>query len=108
MSAPRARSTYLSWADGFRQIASILNNTIAGNLDNTGTVTLTVSVTTTTVTDPRATNDSVIALTATTANAAAEIGNGTIYISSTTTGQFVITHANNAVADRTYTYTVTG
>jgi hypothetical protein len=40
----------------------------------------------------------------TTANAAAEIGNGTIYVSSRGKQTATITHANNSQTDRTFAY----
>ena len=43
-----------------------------------------------------------------TANAAAEIGNGTMYIGAVNNGAFVVTHANNAQADRTFLYVALG
>ena len=44
----------------------------------------------------------------TTANAAAEVGAGGMYVSAQGDGSFTVTHANNAQADRTFDYTVTG
>jgi hypothetical protein len=44
----------------------------------------------------------------TTANAAAEIGAGTAYISARTKRSFTITHANNSQSDRTFGYVVIG
>jgi hypothetical protein len=44
----------------------------------------------------------------TTANAAAEIGNGTLYVSSRDKQQFTITHASNTQSDRTFGYVVQG
>lgn len=43
-----------------------------------------------------------------TANAAAEIGNGTMYIGTVSNGSFVVTHANNAQTDRTFLYAALG
>ena len=42
------------------------------------------------------------------AHAAAEIGNGTLYISSITNGAFTITHANNAQTDRNFRFICAG
>lgn len=71
-----------------------------------GTVTLTVSATTTTVTWPNCSNTSKVFLQPTTANAAAAYS--TTFVSSKAKGQFVITHANNVQADRTFDFTVRG
>jgi hypothetical protein len=38
----------------------------------------------------------------------AEIGNGTMYIGAINNGSFVVTHANNAQADRTFLYVALG
>lgn len=78
--------------------------------DKTGTVTLTANVASTTITDARIASTSAIVLVPTTANAAAEIGAGTMYVSETGRlhGTAVITHANNAQTDRTYRYVIAG
>lgn len=43
-----------------------------------------------------------------TAHAAAELGNGTLYISAVANRSFTITHANNAQADRTFRFVCIG
>ena len=43
-----------------------------------------------------------------TANASAEQGNGTIFISARANGSFTITHANNSQTDRQYGYIIIG
>jgi len=43
-----------------------------------------------------------------TAHAAAEIGNGTLFISSIQNGAFTITHANNAQTDRNFRFVCSG
>lgn len=73
-----------------------------------GAVTLTAAAATTTVTDARVGGNSKITYSPTTANASAEIGAGTIYVSAKNEGSFVVTHANNAQADRTFDYTISG
>lgn len=90
------------------QIAIVVNRTLAGKVNCTGTVTLTANVASTAVTDQLAGPNSTIYLSATTANAAAEIGAGGLYISAKTDGSFTITHANNAQSDRTFDYAVFG
>jgi len=83
-----------------------------GKTNNTDSVTLTASVATTVVTlaEGRLGEDTVILFTPTTANAAAEVGAGGLYVSSRAvlSNQFTITHANNAQADRTFNYVLVG
>lgn len=82
----------------------------AGRTNATGVVTLAAGVTTTTVQAPNCATDSQVFLFPRTANAAAEVGNGTIYILATnvTAAQFVITHANAISVDRTFSYVCLG
>jgi hypothetical protein len=42
------------------------------------------------------------------ANAATEIGNGTMYVSAVANGSFTITHANSATTGRTFLYAIVG
>jgi hypothetical protein len=42
------------------------------------------------------------------ANAATEIGNGTMYVSAHSDGSFTITHANSATTGRTFRYAIHG
>ena len=44
----------------------------------------------------------------TSANAAAELGNGTLYFDAPGAGSVVIRHANNAQIDRSFNYVVIG
>lgn len=80
----------------------------SGRSNAVGSVTLTANTTTTTVTDSNFASGSVPKLEPTTANAAAERGNGTMYISARANGSFTITHANNAQTDRTFIYAIQG
>lgn len=89
-----------------RDIAEAVNNIFAGRLDAVGEVTLTHGTTTTAVTDIRCTKNSCVILSPITANGAAEIGAGGMYISTYGDGTFTITHANNAQTDRTFRYVV--
>ena len=70
------------------------------------TVTLTASTTTTTVEKAEIPPGGQPFLSARTANASAEIGNGTMSIAESTKGQFIITHANNGQIDRTFGWVV--
>lgn len=99
----------LETQEHIRQQALAINEILNGKINSISTVTLTASAASTTVTDFRVSTDSVILFMPTTANASAEIGNGTMYVSTRTAGEsFVITHANNAQNDRTFAYAILG
>jgi hypothetical protein len=94
-----------------KRIVLAIQQVAAGRSNATGTVTLTANVATTTVT-PTQTGSiaagSTPILTAMTANAAAEVGAGTIYASTVANGSFTLTHANNAQTDRIFRYAILG
>lgn len=79
-----------------------------GHLGNVGSITLSINVATTPVTDFRVGPNSFVGFMPTTANAAAEIGGGTMYVSSRSAEGFTITHANTATADRAFVYAILG
>lgn len=79
-----------------------------GRSNANGSFTLTENVTSTVVTDENVSSTSAVVPFPTTANAAAEIGNGTMYISSQADGSFTVTHANNAQTNRTFNYVIQG
>ncbi len=91
-----------------RKVSAWILEANQGNLNNTGTITLTANAASTTVTERRAGEFSYIGFMPTTANAAAELGNGTLYVSAQGKQTFTITHANNAQANRTFTYCILG
>jgi len=91
-----------------KKIVLAIQQLAAGRSNAVGTVTLTVSAATTTVTDNNCAVGSVPILVPTTANAAAEIGNGTMYISAVANKSFTITHANSATTGRTFLYALHG
>ena len=91
-----------------REISQVVNNLVDGKSNNTGTFTCTASAATTAVTDFRAGKSSIILLMPQTANAAAEVGNGTIHVSTRAKQSFTVTHANNSQTDRTFGYVVVG
>jgi hypothetical protein len=72
----------------------------------TGLLTLADGAATTTLTHPMIRFNAPVVLVPTTANAAAEIGAGTMYQSETSrnNGSLVVTHANNAQTDRIFRY----
>ena len=69
-----------------------------------GTVTLTVNVATTVVSAEGIPATAVPIFSARSANAATEIGNGTIYVSAVAKGSFTLTHANAATTARTFSW----
>lgn len=89
-------------------VVNTVNQLLDGRSNNAGTVTLTINVASSAVADKRAGKDSVIVFMPTTANATAEVGSGTMYISARGKQTFTITHANNAQADRTFGYIIVG
>lgn len=86
-----------------RRIVEVVNGVLGGKLNAVASVTLAASAATTTVTDARISPFSFIGFSPLTANAAAEIGNGTLYVSAQTSGSCTLTHANNAQTDRNLT-----
>jgi hypothetical protein len=93
-----------------RKFALSLQQLAAGRSNATGTVTLLHGAASTTVTDRNCAAGSAISLHPTTADASAEVGNGTIYIPTATilNGSFVIAHANNSQTDRIFLYAIKG
>ena len=105
------QSVPVDWADSVehrRRLATALNAMLDGKSNGIGSVTLTASQATTVVTDRRVGTSSVISFMPTTANAAAEVGAGGMYVSSRGDGTFTITHANNAQSDRDFEYAIQG
>tara|TARA_B100001248_G_scaffold260301_1_gene248144 strand:+ start:2935 stop:3249 length:315 start_codon:yes stop_codon:yes gene_type:complete len=74
-----------------RQIAEILNNTVNGKLNCIGEFTISSGTTTTTVTDPRASKDSMIFFTGLNNT----ITNSNPFISTRNNGSFVVTHSSH-------------
>jgi hypothetical protein len=93
-----------------KKIVLSLQQLAAGRSNAVGTVTLTASAATTLVTDKNCAAGSAILPMPTTANASAELGNGTWFVPTATilNGSFVITHANNAQTDRIFRYAIVG
>ena len=117
ITSPRAsargyQNAPLDWPGDQREwiriVAEVVNNLMDGKDNALGTVTLDPNQATTTLTDLRIGPDSAILFMPTTANAAAELGNGTLYVSSRGKQTATITHANSAQADRTFRYAVRG
>lgn len=91
-----------------RRIAEAANQAIRGKLNAQIDFTLAANAASSTMDDPRITPSSYIGLMPTTANAAAEIGAGTLYVSARGDKTATITHANNAQTDRTYRVVIIG
>ena len=89
-----------------RRIVNQVNLLYDGYSDAHGDVTLTASAASTVKMDPRCGHEAVIHFMPLTANAAAELAAGTMYVSAQTNGTFTITHANNAQTDRDFRYSV--
>lgn len=90
------------------RIVQAIRDLFAGRSNAVGTVTLRANQSTTTVTALNVGSGSRVFLMPTTANAAAEFGNGTIRISAVGQGSFTITHANDANADKTFFWLALG
>jgi hypothetical protein len=71
-------------------------------------VTLTPNQATTALNDPRLTGSSVVLFMARTANASAEIGAGTLFVTGRGKGVATLNHANSVQADRDFDYIVIG
>lgn len=93
-----------------KKVIASIQQLASGRSNAVGTVTLAVSATSTTVVDHNCAAGTVPILVPTTADAAAEDGNGTRFIptASIANGSFVIHHANNTQADRVYLYALFG
>lgn len=101
-NVPHAGETDLS------RIVQAIRELFAGRSNAVGTVTLTAGAASTSVSAINCGASSRVFLMPTTAHASAEFGNGTIYVSAVAAGQFTLTHANNAQADRTFFWVVLG
>lgn len=107
---PVAPEYYPDETEHRRKLAATANLALAGKLNAVNELTLTAGAATTVLTDARLSANSFIGLMPKTANAAAELGNGTLYIADATrnTGSATITHANNAQTDRTFQVLIIG
>ena len=98
-----------------RQIAAVVNRILQGKLNAVYRVanadfTLTANAASSTFTDARVAINSYLGFMPKTANAAAELGNGTMYVlaANMNNGAWTITHANNAQTDRTFRVLIIG
>lgn len=91
-----------------KKIVLAIQQLAAGRSNAVGRVTLATGAASTVVTDNNCAAGSVPVLVPATANAAVEVGNGTMFISAVADGSFTITHANAATAARTFLYALIG
>jgi hypothetical protein len=91
-----------------KKIVLAIQQLAAGRSNAVGTVTLATGATTTVVPDKNCALGSTPLLTPVTANAAAEVRNGTMYVSAVANGSFAITHASSATTGRTFLYAIHG
>lgn len=93
-----------------RRQYEVLQQMRSGKLELVGEVTLTAGAASTSVTDIRISPQSLIVWHPRTANAAAELAAGTMYVTDANmaNGSMVITHANAATGDRSFRYGVLG
>lgn len=91
-----------------KKVVLAVQQLAAGRSNATGRVTLVTGASTTTVSDPNCAASTVPLLVPASANAAAEVGNGTMFVSAIANGSFTISHANSAVTGRTFLYALQG
>lgn len=90
-----------NFARSLRELASGRSNAVR-------TFTLNLSAGTTTVQDDNCAEGSTVIPIPITANAATELGNGTMYLFATANKSFTFAHANSATANRTFRYAILG
>lgn len=99
-----------------KKIVMAIQQLASGRSNAVGTITLATSSATTTVSvaGGNVTQSGIVAtgsvpiLVPTTANAATEVGNGTMYVSAVAKDSFTITHANSATTGRTFLWAILG
>ena len=93
-----------------RRRYEVLQAMRSGKLDCLAELTLTAGSASTTLTDVRISPQSVFVWHPTTANAAAELAAGTMYVlaADQTNGSAIVQHANNAQVDRSFRLAIIG
>ena len=91
-----------------KKIVLALQQLAAGRSNAVGSATLVTGSATTVVPASNCASGSTPILTPASASAAAEVSNGTLYVSAVANGSFTITHANSATAGRTFLYAILG
>lgn len=100
----------LSDAEFKRLVQLVVNNILVGAMNNVGRFTLDANQASTALADENIRASSVVLFFPVTANAAAEIGAGTMYYadSSRVHGTLTVVHANNSQTDRDFVYVSVG
>ena len=91
-----------------RKVNTAINELAKGRSNAVGAVTLAANAASTTVSAQNCGAGSVVLLSPLTAHAAAELGNGTIFVSAVGNGSFTLAHASNAQNDRSFGYVCLG
>jgi hypothetical protein len=91
-----------------KRIVLAIQQLAAGRSNAVGSVTLLSGVSSTSVATSNCASGSVPILVPASANAATEIGNGTMYVNAVTNGSFTISHANSATTGRTFLWAILG
>jgi hypothetical protein len=91
-----------------KKIVLAVQQLAAGRSNAVGRVTLATGSATTTVTTSNCASGSTPILVPASVNAAVEVGNGTMYVSTVANGSFTISHANSATTGRTFLYAILG
>lgn len=90
------------------KIVLAIQQLFVGRTRASGEFTCTASATSTVVENELVNNADTVVLMPTTANAAAEIGAGTAWVSAVANGSFTVTHASASSTDRTFRYLAMG
>lgn len=90
------------------KLARAIRELFEGRCNAVGAFTLATGATATTVAAMNCGAGSTVLLAPMTADAAAEIKNGTLYVSAVANGSFTVAHASNAQADRSFRYAAFG
>ena len=90
------------------KIVRAVRELFEGRSNAVGGFALVANAASTSVTAANCGAGSAVMLTPTSAHAATEVGNGTIYVSAVVNGSFTVTHANNSQTDRTFLYAAPG
>ena len=106
--APPRRLEAAATSAHVQQVVERVNQILQGRLNVTLVVTLTANSGTTTVIDARIGAFTSLMFCPMTADAAAEMAGGTLYVSDQKSGQATITHANNAQIDRQFMTVILG
>ena len=91
-----------------KKVVLAIQQLAAGRSNAVGSVTLATGTSSTTVTTPNCAEGSVPILVPASADAAAELGSGAMYVSAVANGSFTIAHANSTVTGRTFLYAIIG